>query len=1511
MPTVQARCGCGYLHPVRLSKTREDTQSPHRTYGGVLFAEEHKVSLDTVADISEKLNLREKELDAAFAVIKQYEELETRRREETNEKEQLAKDKDNELELLREELGEVREVLRQTEGERVSFEKQTIDTTAKLEILKLAEMKSVASMRQLGETATKHEDMKRLAAESQAKLASVTEQLHKTQLQLQVNNSTAVQENTSLKQKVADFHERLAYADALKQEHVRLTEAYKDLDIQHMSAVRELQTSHQLVADLRKAAEDAAFKQQELTETLEMVAPVQSEFQERIKRLGDASVVAQQAVAEKETELTSLREQLASATYTVTALNSSGEANTLRASLAEKEDEIVELTALTASLRSDLSKIDKKRTNSAVQQDAIDEFTARVKVDLQQWMPEDTADEHAAIIIALNRCKRAAAADRAQHEDLEDELRTQQDKARDAQDKNRELQDKTRDLQDKLNTATHDEASKGVLQSIYQKLAELPGGVVPSSPKHSASEPAVMPLIERLMTDASETKVQLAALNEQYNQLQDKHSLKEKEYAEVDADRKGMKTNYEAALNEIDALQSQLQDITALSIDTQERTELIKLRGEAEVLTGDRHMLQEAMDTRDAQLRAAERDLAMLRSELAEVNDKNSELNTSLNLTRDDFDKLTLREKMAREHAAKVEREAEESHDSIGLLMLQLSNSEKQESVMRSLLDEKDDKLTRLKNSIIGGTSNADQSPVTLKLEAVEQALTQLQEQREDGARRLETELATLKSERDAWADRAKFSEQEVDMLQNKLQSVQSMPLDAVSLSRSSPMSSPVRGRELGRDLTMQGTPVLLDDLVMSPEMASLKEQLTHAERAADAARQARDAAEIEHRRLPSTHPIIQQLQEAEDRVERIANTIRRKSDLEAAVAKGHSPSIATKMGTLEQRLKGRNSSYNELLLENEELKRQLAAAQQEAEDAAVRVVVAAEEPNDEKIAELTDVIEQKGVVISSLRMEIARRDAVTAEAERKDAEKQQQFNDIGAEREGLELQTGLLKKQVEKLTSEVKEKEGIVQQLHAALKNTSEMTPQAVKDMDVKMVELEAENEMLHEQLAEVRTSKIRGSPLPPTPTPSNSSREIENLKSQNNDLQSEYNALLNDVAQLKDVVTDLHGSIMDEQEGNDTITGKLRDTEAQLESELKSKVAVQKTIQILQEQNIIQQTQLAQRGASQRHKQEIQADVNELQSQYEEAITRTHQMEKEYEAGVNFFVTSKTFDAEVADKVVRAITNNNRELEKEEVHDMLKAILCSDRLDDHPALDPRIESALKQLESEVLTLIAECDSRRPPFARSDRIPLVKRLSIHIDGLLADVGMAASGVPVGEATKIQALLSQETSRRRDAEAKSFKLQQEIARSKNRLSKEHEMQRDIRDMKQIIEELRLDNRNLRAKMQDEVHEKQTSDLRMKIKENNSVRAKRRIKDLEGKVKNSELERQELERVVSETLLTGDRMDRVERRTQASSRASSRQVSPLLSVQSRSPRPTPQSSPSRSRFMLEQEAWDTY
>ncbi|KAJ9449224.1 hypothetical protein DIPPA_31228 [Diplonema papillatum] len=679
-------------------------------------------------------------------------------------------------------------------------------------------------------------------------------------------------------------------------------------------------------------------------------------------------------------------------------------------------------------------------------------------------------------------------------------------------------------------------------------------------------------------------------------------------------------------------------------------------------------------------------------------------------------------------------------------------------------------------------------------------------------------------------------------------------------------------------ETSVHATPVMLDEHIArrfqspsaSPEIRHMRDGLRFAE------------ADL-HRAVARGDQ--QAVAQCEASVNELTSRLERKKEFDALVAKGLSPGVTTRMQGLEEKLKGRDASYTTVLAENAQMKKDLARLEGEAATAAVRVVVAAQEPTDEQLAELAELVSQKDAIIASLHQDLTQAEDRLAEEQHAAKAAHLRITDLTTDLHGLELQLSTARKQLRS------------------------------------------------DSVSTAATSHNHHRHVPPAPADGNGGGGVPAdgpdaaallLQKSYAELQAEYAAVMAEVGHLQDVVADLQATIMQDQDDADAKEHHVSELEKRLEIELKAKQAVHRKYRQKEEEVLQLRDQLARAAVGPKNAGKVEEEVRRLRHAYSDAVADLQKTEHDFENSIKFLTLASTVFGPAADDIVdkvQASSLGKDALTRDGIYDIIHSVLHDSIL---PLLQPakpppaRPKGDASADWADIQRILRACDEKRPKTKHASA-PAPERLRLHLEGLLNELDRPAAepqrenhGPSMAgglEQKRLAATLLQETARRRDTEAALHKAEQQVARAAARINREIEMKGEIKTLKARLEELRLDNRDLRHRAQDDAHGKQVNDLRLKIRTNNVSRAKRKIQDLESKVKHSEIEKGDLVRAINDTIHSVDRAERAYHRN--SSRASSRHASPHLSVMTRSPRPTPLSSPGRqSRLYLdpEEEVW---
>eukprot|EP01060_Flectonema_neradi_P014902 TRINITY_DN21592_c0_g1_i2.p1 TRINITY_DN21592_c0_g1~~TRINITY_DN21592_c0_g1_i2.p1 ORF type:complete len:2046 (+),score=570.10 TRINITY_DN21592_c0_g1_i2:866-6139(+) len=390
------------------------------------------------------------------------------------------------------------------------------------------------------------------------------------------------------------------------------------------------------------------------------------------------------------------------------------------------------------------------------------------------------------------------------------------------------------------------------------------------------------------------------------------------------------------------------------------------------------------------------------------------------------------------------------------------------------------------------------------------------------------------------------------------------------------------------------------------------------------------------------------------------------------------------------------------------------------------------------------------------------------------------------------------------------------------------------------------------------------------------------DTMKKEHTTLTQEHNNLLEDVEQLTEQIGVLQATIMNDQTERDGIDSRTRDLEKHLRAETANKLRLKN--EYLEMQQKLNGT----------------LPPSSPRNEYNDSLNRLSKLESELVTALKYLQLSDVFDERLIEKIIAAIEElTNEQPSHMDVREVIKDVLRN-AIASQQAVggEGQVSAELRRLQGSLDSLASEYDELHPRSALSQQKPIVDRIRFHLDTLFSDLtsGSATDGARVKE------ILAQEIQKRRMADAKVHQLQQQLSRGRGKLNREHQLEEDIRSLKNANEELRLDNNDLRYKISSDLRDKQVLDYKQKVQDNKSARIKRENKALRTRVRHVEDENEDLSRVVSENLRAGFRG------RGTSSRASSRHASPMLSHQSRSPRPTPLSSPHRSRLSPHEETW---
>ena len=372
--TVQARCGCGYLHPVQVGRLADGASStiesrsvspnagaaregamqrggstqfsvtPLAPYhltttttttkgpavDAAAFTSEHRLSLLAVTDISERLDHREKELIHAYGLLNQFQGITEEQkahiegdaarhqqqlkgmREQLQEHEQLSTDRTSEIRLLREENDRMRGALQKAEDSEHTH-------------LRLSD-RYRAENRQLNEITARytdlsrtHESCERTQYELREKTTVMSRQLNEAHLQLQLMNTEAGRENKQLKKELGVLSDRYQAA-----EKDVLSRARENSELSEECRVSRLKLGSQSFADLqaevarlahdnerlRGAAVHDEARLKELSEAFDLIEPVQEEFRNRLREYSEATEEVRDNLVSRDSEIVALKSQL-------------------------------------------------------------------------------------------------------------------------------------------------------------------------------------------------------------------------------------------------------------------------------------------------------------------------------------------------------------------------------------------------------------------------------------------------------------------------------------------------------------------------------------------------------------------------------------------------------------------------------------------------------------------------------------------------------------------------------------------------------------------------------------------------------------------------------------------------------------------------------------------------------------------------------------------------------------------------------------------------------------------------------------------------------------------------------------------------------------------------------------------------------------------------------------------------------------------------------------------------
>ena len=456
-----------------------------------------------------------------------------------------------------------------------------------------------------------------------------------------------------------------------------------------------------------------------------------------------------------------------------------------------------------------------------------------------------------------------------------------------------------------------------------------------------------------------------------------------------------------------------------------------------------------------------------------------------------------------------------------------------------------------------------------------------------------------------------------------------------------------------------------------------------------------------------------------------------------------------------------------------------------------------------------------------------------------------------------IQQELRLLKSENNDLQQQLTDCEKTVQRLKEQLNTTRETDGEQSDIID-----------RLETDIAKLQT-QLRQSPSQST---------YDNLKREYSELKQEHNNLLEDVEQLTEQMGVLQATVMNDQTERDGIDHRTREIEEFLRTETANKLRLKREYLEMQDKlnGIIQ--------------------PDSPNDEYNNCLSRLSKLETELVTALKYLQLSDVFDERLIDRIITTIEElTNENPTQMDVREVIKKVLREAITDQHSSFsDGQNNAELRRLQALLDSLASEYDELHPKSALSNQKPIVDRVRYHLDTLYSDL----TGGRSPDRARIQDILAQEIQKRRMADAKVHQLQQQLSRGKGKLNREHQLEEEIKLLKNANEELRLDNNDLRYKLSSDIRDKQVLDYKQKVQDNKAARIKRENKVLRTRVRHVEDENEDLSRVVGENL-------------RVHSRASSRQASPMMSHQSRSPRPTPLSSPLRSSRVSPYDIHETW
>ena len=957
----------------------------HRYQDTTAFASEHKLSLIAVADASERLEHRERDLQAAYSMMEHYQDMIEEQRqhidddarrhrtqaaalqEELGEKDQLARDRLAEVRALREEADRMRGDLRTSE--------QADDALA------AAERRADAAERRLAVAAEERRRSDAAAArggELQGQVETLSLQLHKARMHLQLADAEAQRENEQLRGELgvlaeeyrraeAALEDRAAEALLLRDESERLRGAAASA-----GALEGLRDERARLREENERLQAQALRDQvrlkELSDAFDLVEPVQDEFRSRLRELGEASEEARDSILSKESEIHSLRAQVdsmrrsrasaasaaAEADAAAAAAGAGGrdELRSLKQRLSEELGEFLPGRGrggggVGGGASSTTSTLAQTRSPSPHSDDGVGGGGGGVAS--AAWIVQAAGEVRARLKRREGEQERVARsleailAEALSGDRPSDELRG--DPPRVAM----LCVDAVRGLRRDLDRAQRerDEAARGA------RSAQVEADGRPTHEALGAVQEEARSLQVRLDAAVAAAATAAAAAtpaHEEFDRLQRAtHELSQqlaesREAREADAaEREREAVLLRQATEELDAMREQVRGQRAegdvLLRQATEELEVVRERARAGKQE-DGVLLRQATEelaTLREQAQGQREDAVILRQATEEVAVLRERMHEAAAAVAEADERAETAVAAAaaavqpREDPASVLPRFEAAERALKLLQAQREHSEDR---LQAALGE----MEGLRGALAAATQARDEAEAELaRVRRVEAAPSpELQAMRAAAARQGE-EIARLRGASLA-------AEEMVRGLQQELSEAHSAAAAAAASVATTSVAThaPPPYQTSPLDMTFQQTPVLLDKIVgmtrgvHDPEMGRLQQRLREAEQEFIEARRAQDMLADHPSTLPADHPTVAALQRAEEKVDDIACIIRLTMELDELRAGGGGAGGDSKRITApldmdqEEAVASAELQHanGELVQENEYLHRQLAEAQ-------------------------------------------------------------------------------------------------------------------------------------------------------------------------------------------------------------------------------------------------------------------------------------------------------------------------------------------------------------------------------------------------------------------------------------------------------------------------------------------------------------------------------------------------------------------------------------------------------